>query len=103
MKTKSNQPITKLNDIGMSDSLPRFWNCEDLQGSDIQTVRSLTTEEMVEKQVLTSSEAAQFLKVSQKSLYRWLRNGEIPHQKVGGQYRFLKSELARWLKGNIYE
>lgn len=63
---------------------------------------SLTTEEIGKSgnEVLTISEASQFLKLSDTSLYRHVKSGLIPHKKVGGQIRFLRHDLIRWLKGD---
>ena len=62
--------------------------------------RSLKTEEAMEQtDVLTPIEAAAFLRVSRKTLSRLTLRGDVPHAQVGGQYRYLKSDLAAWLKG----
>jgi excisionase family DNA binding protein len=57
------------------------------------------SEQVFDNQVLTVREAAKFLKCSTKSLYRLLKFGEIPYRKVGSEYRFLKSSLIDWMKG----
>jgi PTS system nitrogen regulatory IIA component len=41
-------------------------------------------------------EAARLLAVSEKSIYRWLKNGTLPGYRVSGQYRFNRSELLEW-------
>lgn len=45
---------------------------------------------------LTVRDAAKFLNVSEKTVYRWAGAGEIPLYKVNGQYRFNKAELLEW-------
>lgn len=45
---------------------------------------------------LTVREAAKFLNVSEKTVYRWASQGEIPLYRVNGQYRFNKTELLEW-------
>ncbi|HLF93047.1 MAG TPA: PTS sugar transporter subunit IIA [Planctomycetota bacterium] len=45
---------------------------------------------------LTVREAAEYLKVSEKSIYRWIGEAKIPHHKVDGQYRFNRTELLEW-------
>lgn len=42
--------------------------------------------------------AADLLNVSEKTIYRWIRQGVIPTYKVQGQYRFDKSELEGWAR-----
>lgn len=43
-------------------------------------------------------DAAQILKVSEKTIYRWLRQGVIPSFKFQGQYRFDRNELEAWAR-----
>lgn len=52
-----------------------------------------------ENQILTTQEAANYLKVSRKTIMKMIHNGEIPVKKVGKNYRFLMSALEGWLKG----
>lgn len=47
-------------------------------------------------EILTLAEAAEFLKVSERTLWQLAKDGQIPHGKVGRQYRFEKSRLASW-------
>lgn len=72
--------------------------------SDINTeLCSLTTEETTETPVMTAKEAALYLKVSVKTIYRLSGENKIPHKKIRGQYRFLKSDIERWMKGDSHE
>ena len=48
--------------------------------------------------VLTLHEASQFLKVSERTLWQLAKENEVPHFRVGRQYRFLVSELEAWAK-----
>jgi nitrogen PTS system EIIA component len=41
-------------------------------------------------------EAARLLSVSEKTIYRWIKRGEIPGFRISGQYRFSKTELLEW-------
>jgi excisionase family DNA binding protein len=49
-------------------------------------------------QVLTADEAARYLRLHVKSIYRLVRAGKIPGQKVGGTWRFHAEALEKWLK-----
>ncbi|NOK32385.1 helix-turn-helix domain-containing protein [Corallococcus exercitus] len=40
--------------------------------------------------------AAQFLGVSEKTLYRWAAAGTLPSFKIGGLLRFSPQTLAEW-------
>jgi PTS system nitrogen regulatory IIA component len=45
---------------------------------------------------LTVREVAQYLDVSEKTVYRWINEGKIPHHRVDGQYRFNRTDLLEW-------
>ena len=47
--------------------------------------------------VLTLREAAEFLRVSEKTLGDMARSGRMPCQKVGREWRFLRSAIEAWL------
>ncbi len=49
--------------------------------------------------VLTLKEAAHFIRVSDKTLADMARQGAVPAQKVGREWRFLRSALQDWLAG----
>ncbi len=50
-------------------------------------------------ETLTLSEAAAFIRVSKKTLGEMARERRIPSQKVGREWRFLRSALEAWLAG----
>jgi excisionase family DNA binding protein len=54
---------------------------------------------MTDDVVFTTHEAVQYLKVSKPTLFKHIRLGRIKAIKVGRNYRFLQSELYRFLKG----
>ena len=41
-------------------------------------------------------EVAGLLNVSEKTIYRWLKQGKLPAYRVNEQYRFNKAELLEW-------
>lgn len=47
--------------------------------------------------LLTVKEMAQKLKLSSQTLYKMVRQGEIPGVKVGNQWRFDPSQVHAWL------
>lgn len=49
-------------------------------------------------QVLTAEEAAEYLKMALSTLYRFMRNGQVPCFKLGNQWRFKKSVLDEWME-----
>lgn len=56
--------------------------------------------EMEEKpsDVLTIDELAAYLKISKSTLYKLVREGKIPSQKIGKHWRFRKGAIDRWLE-----
>jgi len=47
--------------------------------------------------IMTPREAAEYLSVHVRTIYRLAKNGEIPGRKVGGSWRFKKETLDEWL------
>jgi len=53
--------------------------------------------EMRVREIMTPREAAEYLSVHVRTIYRLAKNGEIPGRKVGGSWRFKKDALDEWL------
>lgn len=51
----------------------------------------------VHESIMTLSEVSRYLKLSEKTLLKMVRNGEIPCTKIGNQWRFMKEVLDDWL------
>jgi excisionase family DNA binding protein len=51
------------------------------------------------KEIMTPREAATYLDVHVRTIYRLAKKGEIPCRKVGGSWRFKKEVLDEWLSG----
>lgn len=47
--------------------------------------------------ILTIKELSLYLKLAEKTAYRLASDGKIPGFKVGGAWRFRKSEIDRWI------
>jgi molybdopterin-binding protein len=47
--------------------------------------------------VLTTREAAKYLRLTLPTFYRYMWEGKIQASKIGGRYRFKRSLLDRWL------
>ncbi len=45
---------------------------------------------------LTVKDAARLLSVSEKTIYRWLRQDIMPAMRIGATYRFNRAELLAW-------
>ena len=48
---------------------------------------------------MTPREAAEYLSIHVRTIYRLAKHGEIPSRKVGGSWRFKKEALDLWLSG----
>jgi len=49
-------------------------------------------------EILTIKEVAEYLKVNERTVYRLAADKKIPAFKVGGAWRFLRSEIEQWIK-----
>ena len=52
---------------------------------------------MNESEIFTIKEVAAYLKLAEKTAYRLASEGKLPGFKVGGSWRFRKSEIDRWI------
>lgn len=51
--------------------------------------------------ILTLEEVAEYLRVSERTVYDWANKGEIPCGKLGTTWRFKRSEVERWVDRKI--
>jgi excisionase family DNA binding protein len=51
----------------------------------------------MDNEILTIEQAAEFLQLSKRSVYKLLRQGKIPGRKILNKWRFEKENLRRWL------
>ncbi len=49
--------------------------------------------------LLTFQEAAELLRVSRATMHRWLASGQLMGHKVGGRWRFYKTDLHAFVAG----
>jgi len=49
-------------------------------------------------EVLTIEDLAVYLKIPKSTLYKLVREGKIPSQKIGRHWRFHKETIENWLK-----
>jgi len=65
------------------------------QYSEVQIPKS----EIRVREIMTPREAAAYLSVHVRTIYRLAKKGQIPGRKVGGSWRFKKNALDEWLSG----
>ena len=51
----------------------------------------------VSDEILTIRQVAELLKINEKTTYKHASEGKIPGFKVGGSWRFRRSDLDRWI------
>ena len=49
-------------------------------------------------EILTVTQVSEFLKLHQRTIYKLVRNGMIPGRRVGKKWRFLASEIMKFLQ-----
>lgn len=45
---------------------------------------------------LSVKDVSRLFNISEKTVYRWIQSDNLPHYRIGGQYRFSYSELLEW-------
>ncbi len=49
-------------------------------------------------ELLTAEDTCRYLKISPRTLYRYLRERKIPAFKLGKSWRFVRSDLEQWIR-----
>ncbi|MEW6245156.1 MAG: helix-turn-helix domain-containing protein [Nitrospirota bacterium] len=52
----------------------------------------------VRNELLTVAETCRYLKVTPRTLYRYIRNRRLPGFKLGKEWRFVRSDLEQWIR-----
>ena len=64
----------------------------------------ITHEELNSRDILSAADVADILGVSRQTLAKWrYRLAHLPFQKIGGGYRYLRSDLEKYLAGSRCE
>lgn len=53
---------------------------------------------MLNDDIMTMKELADYLKIAEKTAYRFASEGKVPGFKVGSAWRFRKSDIDEWIK-----
>ena len=53
---------------------------------------------IIDKEVMNTDEAAQFLGLKPFTIREYAKRGVIPAKKIGKQWRFVKADLLAWLR-----
>jgi len=52
---------------------------------------------MINSGLMTIEDLADYLKVTRRTIYDWLKHNKIPALKLVGQWRFKKDKIDAWL------
>ena len=48
--------------------------------------------------LMTTKELAEYLQLDRMTIYKLLRSGDIPANRVGHQWRFFRSDIDTWIR-----
>ncbi len=51
-------------------------------------------------EIMTIRQLAAYLQMSPTTIYHLVNKGELPGRKIGGQWRFIKTEIDNWIAGS---
>jgi excisionase family DNA binding protein len=49
-------------------------------------------------ELMTATETCRYLKITSRTLYRYLHSRQIPAFKLGKEWRFVRSDLEQWIR-----
>jgi len=49
-------------------------------------------------ELLTAAETCRYLKISPRTLYRYIQDRRMPAFKLGKEWRFVRSDLQQWIR-----
>lgn len=55
---------------------------------------------MFQLELLTADELSKLLRVPKTTLYTLSQQGKVPALKIGKHWRYIKSEIAKWIETN---
>ncbi len=58
---------------------------------------SVVPKKAMPEDILTIREVTEYLKVTERTLYRLVQEGQLPAFKVGNSWRFRRADLERWI------
>jgi excisionase family DNA binding protein len=62
--------------------------------------RIVTVEKVMNDEIMTLKEVAEYLKLAEKTAYRLAAEGKLPGFKAGGSWRFKQSDIEKWIEEN---
>jgi excisionase family DNA binding protein len=68
------------------------------ESGDDSNTRDMAANRIEDDEILTVGQVSKFLKLHQRTIYKLVRNGMIPGRRVGKKWRFLRSEIMKFLQ-----
>jgi excisionase family DNA binding protein len=62
--------------------------------------RIVSVDKVMNDEILTLKEIAEYLKLAEKTAYRLAAEGKLPGFKSGGSWRFKQSDIEKWIEQN---
>lgn len=53
---------------------------------------------MADDRFMTLKEVAEYLHLNERTVYKWAQDGTMPASKLGGTWRFRKSDIDLWVE-----
>lgn len=53
---------------------------------------------MLNTELMTIEDLADYLKVTRRTIYEWVKHNKIPAVKLIGQWRFRKDKIDAWIE-----
>ena len=58
----------------------------------------MTLEADTRRELVTTREVLRYLRVTPRTVYRLIRDGDLPAVRMGGRWRFRRTDLEAWLE-----
>jgi excisionase family DNA binding protein len=62
--------------------------------------RYFVEERMINSGLMTIEDLADYLKVTRRTIYEWLKENKIPAVKLVGQWRFKRDKIDAWIEAH---
>ena len=53
------------------------------------------------KDILNLEEVADYLRVSERTIYEWAKKGKLPAGKIGNSWRFKREDIEKWVNSRL--
>ena len=57
---------------------------------------------MMDNNLMTIDDVADYLRITRRTIYEWLKTNKIPAIKLVGQWRFKRDKIDAWLENHSH-